>query len=155
MSAAPGKFHVTRRQVLIAGVGAAGSLVVGLPALADEEDGERMLGFFIEINPDGSVGIGCKDPEIGQGLRTGGPRLVRRLLVLAALARWQSVSSCSALVSPLGLSGTRSELLAVRPPDPSRAALHSELRPGALPVAAVACRTLRRRWLVRSFVGMH
>ena len=76
MSAAPGKFHVTRRQVLIAGVGAAGSLVVGLPALADEEDGERMLGFFIEINPDGSVVIGCKDPEIGQGLRTAVPMLV-------------------------------------------------------------------------------
>ena len=76
MSAAPGKFHVTRRQVLIAGVGAAGGLVVGLPALADEEDGERMLGFFIEINPDGSVVIGCKDPEIGQGLRTAVPMLV-------------------------------------------------------------------------------
>jgi isoquinoline 1-oxidoreductase beta subunit len=68
--------YVTRRQVLIAGVGAAGSLVVGLPALAYEEDGERMLGFFIEINADGSVVVGCKDPEIGQGLRTAVPMLV-------------------------------------------------------------------------------
>jgi len=76
MSAVPGKYHVTRRQVLIAGVGAAGSLVVGLPALAYDEQGERMLGFFIEINPDGSIVIGCKDPEIGQGLRTTVPMMV-------------------------------------------------------------------------------
>ena len=83
MSAVPGNIHVTRRQVLIAGVGAAGSLVVGLPALAFEEDGERMLGFFIEINPDGSVVIGCKDPEIGQGLRTAVPMLVAEELDVA------------------------------------------------------------------------
>jgi isoquinoline 1-oxidoreductase beta subunit len=83
MSAAPGKFHVTRRQVLIAGVGAAGSLVVGVPAFADAEEGERMLGFFIEINTDGSVVIGCKDPEIGQGLRTAVPMLVTEELDVA------------------------------------------------------------------------
>jgi isoquinoline 1-oxidoreductase beta subunit len=68
--------NVTRRQVLIAGVGAAGSLVVGLPAFSSEERGERMLGFFIQVNPDGSVIIGCKDPEIGQGLRTTVPMMV-------------------------------------------------------------------------------
>ena len=76
MSAVLGKYRVTRRQVLIAGVGAAGSLVIGLPALAYEEEGERKLGFFIQINPDGSVVIGCKDPEIGQGLRTTVPMMV-------------------------------------------------------------------------------
>ena len=76
MSAAPGNGYLTRRQVLIAGIGAAGSLVVGLPALAYEEEGERMIGFFIQINPDGSVVIGCKDPEIGQGLRTTVPMMV-------------------------------------------------------------------------------
>jgi isoquinoline 1-oxidoreductase beta subunit len=76
MSAALGKYRLTRRQVLIAGVGAAGSLVVGLPALAYQEEGERMIGFFIQINPDGSVVIGCKDPEIGQGLRTTVPMMV-------------------------------------------------------------------------------
>jgi isoquinoline 1-oxidoreductase beta subunit len=76
MSAGLAKYRVTRRQVLIAGVGAAGSLVIGLPALAYEEEGERKLGFFIQINPDGSVVIGCKDPEIGQGLRTTVPMMV-------------------------------------------------------------------------------
>ena len=65
MSALSERYRVTRRQVLIAGAGAAGSLVIGLPAFAYEEEGERMLGFFIQINPDGSVVIGCKDPEIG------------------------------------------------------------------------------------------
>ena len=76
MSALLERHRVTRRQVLIAGAGAAGSLVMGLPALAYEEEGERMLGFFIQINPDGSVVIGCKDPEIGQGLRTTVPMMV-------------------------------------------------------------------------------
>ena len=76
MSALPDTAGVNRRQFLIAGLGAAGSLVVGLPALAYQEEGERMLGFFIQINPDGSVLIGCKDPEIGQGLRTTIPMMV-------------------------------------------------------------------------------
>jgi isoquinoline 1-oxidoreductase beta subunit len=76
MSALVDRHRLTRRQVLIAGLGAAGSLVVGLPAFAYEEEGERMLGFFIQINPDGSVIIGCKDPEIGQGLRTTVPMMV-------------------------------------------------------------------------------
>jgi isoquinoline 1-oxidoreductase beta subunit len=76
MSALLERHRFTRRQVLVAGAGAAGSLVIGLPALAYEEEGERMLGFFIQINPDGTVVIGCKDPEIGQGLRTTVPMLV-------------------------------------------------------------------------------
>jgi isoquinoline 1-oxidoreductase beta subunit len=76
MSALLEQYRFTRRQVLVAGAGAAGSLVIGLPALAYEEEGERMLGFFIQINPDGTVVIGCKDPEIGQGLRTTVPMMV-------------------------------------------------------------------------------
>ena len=87
MSAVLEKYRVTRRQVLIAGVGAAGSLVVGLPALAYEEEGERMLGFFIQIGPDGSVIVGCKDPEIGQGLRTTVPMMVAEELDVD----WQKV----------------------------------------------------------------
>ena len=76
MSAVFEQHRVTRRQVLIAGAGIAGSLVVGLPALAYQEQGERKLGFFIQIDPDGSVVIGCKEPEIGQGLRTALPMMV-------------------------------------------------------------------------------
>lgn len=67
---------LTRRQVLIAGAGVAGSLVVGLPALGYEDEGERQIGFFVQINADGSVVIGCKEPEIGQGLRTALPMMV-------------------------------------------------------------------------------
>ncbi len=76
MNSAPEWPRVTRRQFLICGAGAAGSLVVGLPAFAYEDEGERMLGWFIEINPDGSVVVGIKDPEIGQGLRTAVPMMV-------------------------------------------------------------------------------
>ena len=76
MNAQAGHYRVTRRQVLVAGLGAAGSLVLGLPAFAYQEEGERMLGFFIQINPDGSVLVGLKDPEIGQGLRTTVPMMV-------------------------------------------------------------------------------
>jgi isoquinoline 1-oxidoreductase beta subunit len=83
MSALLERHRFTRRQVLVAGVGAAGSLVIGLPALAYEEEGKRMLGFFIQINPDGSVVIGCKDPEIGQGLRTTVPMMVAEELDVA------------------------------------------------------------------------
>ena len=88
MSALSERYRVTRRQVLIAGAGAAGSLVIGLPAFAYEEEGERMLGFFIQINPDGSVVIGCKDPEIGQGLRTTVPMMVAEELDV----EWNKVS---------------------------------------------------------------
>ncbi len=80
--------QVTRRQVLIAGAGAAGSLVIGLPALAWEEEGERKIGFFVQINSDGSVVIGSKEPEIGQGLRTALPMMVAEELDV----EWDKVS---------------------------------------------------------------
>jgi len=76
VSARPEGFRLTRRQLLVAGAGAAGSLIVGLPAFAWEDEGERMLGYFIRIDADGSVVIGSKEPEIGQGLRTAIPMLV-------------------------------------------------------------------------------
>jgi isoquinoline 1-oxidoreductase beta subunit len=80
--------RVTRRQVLIAGAGAAGSLVIGLPALAWEDEGERKIGFFVQINPDGGVVIGSKEPEIGQGLRTALPMMVAEELDVP----WEKVS---------------------------------------------------------------
>ena len=76
MNAVLSKYRVTRRQVLIAGTGIAGSLVVGLPVFAREEEGERAIGYFVQINADGSVIIGAKEPEIGQGLRTALPMMV-------------------------------------------------------------------------------
>ena len=76
MSAVLSKYRATRRQVLIAGSGIAGSLVIGLPAFAWEAEGERAIGYFVQINADGSVVIGAKEPEIGQGLRTALPMMV-------------------------------------------------------------------------------
>ena len=76
MSAVLEKYRVTRREVLVAGAGLAGSLVVGFPAFADDGDGERTIGWFVQINPDGTVVVGAKDPEIGQGLRTALPMMV-------------------------------------------------------------------------------
>ena len=70
MNAAQHGCRLTRRQVLIAGAGAASSFVIGLPAIARDEKGGRQIGFFVQINADGSVVVGSKEPEIGQGLRT-------------------------------------------------------------------------------------
>jgi len=76
VSAVADSFAITRRQFLIAGSGAAGSLVLGLPAIAMADDGDRMIGFFVQIESDGSVIIGSNQPEIGQGVRTALPMLV-------------------------------------------------------------------------------
>lgn len=72
-----------RRRFLIAGTSVAGSFVLGLPAIGlgrppitEGTGGERQIGYFIEINPDGSVIIGSNQPEIGQGVRTALPMLV-------------------------------------------------------------------------------
>ena len=88
MSAVLSKYRVTRRQVLITGTGIAGSLVVGLPAFAWEAEGERAIGYFVQINADGSVVIGAKEPEIGQGLRTALPMMVAEELDV----EWDKVS---------------------------------------------------------------
>ncbi|NIL93321.1 MAG: molybdopterin-dependent oxidoreductase [Woeseiaceae bacterium] len=76
MSAVLERYQVTRREFLVVGAGVAGSLVIGLPAFADETDDARTIGWFVQINPDGSVVIGAKEPEIGQGLRTALPMMV-------------------------------------------------------------------------------
>jgi isoquinoline 1-oxidoreductase beta subunit len=80
--------RISRRSFLIAGAGVAGSLVIGIPAVARSEDNERMIGYFIEISPDGSVIIGNNQPEIGQGLRTALPMLVAEELDV----EWEKVS---------------------------------------------------------------
>ena len=77
MSAAIDKLSISRRQFLVAGSGVAGSLVLGLPlgSLASS-DSDRMIGFFVQIEPDGHVIIGSNQPEIGQGAKTALPMLV-------------------------------------------------------------------------------
>ncbi len=85
-----------RRRFLIAGTSVAGGFVLGFPALnfaraAIEEGtmgGERQIGYFIEIRPDGDVIIGSNQPEIGQGIRTSLPMLVAEELDV----EWSTVS---------------------------------------------------------------
>ncbi len=82
-----------RRQFLVSGTTIAGSFVIGLPAIGFSTetglaDGERQIGFFVEINSDGSVIIGSNQPEIGQGVRTALPMLVAEELDV----EWSKVS---------------------------------------------------------------
>jgi len=59
------------------GTGVAGSLVLGLPLGSSAAvDSDRMIGFFVQIEPDGHVIIGSNQPEIGQGAKTALPMLV-------------------------------------------------------------------------------
>lgn len=77
MSAVADKLSISRRQFLIVGTGVAGSLVLGLPLGSSASvDSDRMIGFFVQIEPDGHVIIGSNQPEIGQGARTALPMLV-------------------------------------------------------------------------------
>ena len=77
MSAAIDKLSISRRQFLVAGSGVAGSLVLGLPLGSfASSDSDRMIGFFVQIEPDGHVIIGSNQPEIGQGAKTALPMLV-------------------------------------------------------------------------------
>ena len=85
----------SRRRFLVTGTTIAGSFVIGLPAISLSKDGigalldgERQIGFFIEINADGSVIIGSNQPEIGQGVRTALPMLVAEELDV----EWSKVS---------------------------------------------------------------
>ncbi len=89
------KVDHTRRRFLIAGSTIAGSFVLGLPvirvasaSIAEGTTGDRQLGFFIQIEPDGSVIIGSNQPEIGQGIRTALPMLVAEELDV----EWAAVS---------------------------------------------------------------
>jgi isoquinoline 1-oxidoreductase beta subunit len=92
---------LSRRQFLICGTTAAGSLIFGVPAMGFSTDSpdERQLGFFIEIQPDGNVIIGSNQPEIGQGVRTTLPMLVAEELDV----EWSKVSVRS---MPLGIVKT-------------------------------------------------
>jgi isoquinoline 1-oxidoreductase beta subunit len=86
---------ISRRRFVVTGTSIAGGFVLGLPAIGlsndvvgGEADGERQIGFFIEIAADGSVIIGSNQPEIGQGVRTALPMLVAEELDV----EWSKVS---------------------------------------------------------------
>lgn len=98
--------NLSRRQFLIAGTTITGSMVIGLPltqlAIAEISDGtvgDRQIGFFVEITPDGTIIIGNNQPEIGQGIRTTLPMLVAEELDVD----WEKVSVRQ---MPLGLVKT-------------------------------------------------
>ncbi|HET6905578.1 MAG TPA: molybdopterin cofactor-binding domain-containing protein [Rhodanobacteraceae bacterium] len=62
---------------------ASGALVVGIPiaALADTPDellGDVLLPLnpYVRIEPDGTIVIGARDPEVGQGIRTAEARII-------------------------------------------------------------------------------
>ena len=77
MSAVMPGTGLSRRQFLIAGASAAGSLVIGLPLQSSQaQDSDRMIGFFVQIEPDGQIIIGNNQPEIGQGIGTTIPMLI-------------------------------------------------------------------------------
>jgi isoquinoline 1-oxidoreductase beta subunit len=89
------KATISRRHFLVAGSAVTGSFVLGLPLvniaraeLTEGTFGERQIGYFVEITPDGKVIIGSKEPEIGQGLRTALPMMVAEELDV----EWSDVS---------------------------------------------------------------
>ena len=86
---------ISRRHFLVAGSAVTGSFVLGLPIvniaraeLTDGTFGDRQIGYFVEITPEGKVIIGSNQPEIGQGLRTALPMMVAEELDVA----WSDVS---------------------------------------------------------------
>ncbi len=91
---------MNRRQFLVAGVSVGGGLFLGLPTVgAASDSGKRMIGFFVQIEPDGRVIIGSNQPEIGQGTRTALPMMVAEELDVD----WSMVSIRS---MPLGIVKT-------------------------------------------------
>ena len=74
---------VSRRRFLKVLGTASGALIVGIPvsALADTPDallGDVVLQLnpYVRIEPDGSIVIGARDPEVGQGIRTAEARII-------------------------------------------------------------------------------
>jgi len=85
--------NLTRREFLQISASAAGGLLVGIPVgtLGSEqaEASPGQLGFFVQIEPDGSVIIGCPNPDMGQGTKTSLPMLVAEEMD----AEWERVST--------------------------------------------------------------
>jgi isoquinoline 1-oxidoreductase beta subunit len=93
-----------RRRLLVAGLSAAGGLLIGLPAshliaAGNVAPASGRIGYFVDIQPDGGIVIGVAQPEIGQGVRTSLPMLLAEELDVA----WSAVSIEQ---MPLGLVRT-------------------------------------------------
>jgi isoquinoline 1-oxidoreductase beta subunit len=76
-----------RRGFLKVTATAAGGVLIGTRAVAQATAGGQ-LGHFVRIEPDGRVFIGCRTPEIGQGVRTALPMMIAEELDV----RWEDVT---------------------------------------------------------------
>ena len=95
-------YDASRRRFLKVFGTATGALVVGLPAMAwtpDELLGQNLITLnpYLRIEPDGTIVIGARDPEVGQGIRTAEARIIAEELD----ADWNKV-----VVAPLDLGVT-------------------------------------------------
>ena len=89
-----------RRHFLRVSVTAAGGMFFGIPPLLEAaESAPGQIGFFVRIEPDNRVYIGCRNPEIGQGVRTSMPMMIAEELDV----RWEDVTVEQL---PLGLVST-------------------------------------------------
>src|SRR5215510_1155010 len=81
---------LTRRDFLRVSAAAGGGLVVACNWAARvraAEGGAGQIGWFVRIDPDGTVTIGAPNPDMGQGVRTSLPMLVAEELDVA----WDTV----------------------------------------------------------------
>ncbi|MGN6729888.1 MAG: molybdopterin cofactor-binding domain-containing protein [Rhodanobacteraceae bacterium] len=74
---------VSRRRFLKVLGTVSGALIVGVPAAALADTPDELLGQvvlqlnpYVRIEPDGTIVIGARDPEIGQGIRTAEARII-------------------------------------------------------------------------------
>ncbi|MEO8103078.1 MAG: molybdopterin cofactor-binding domain-containing protein [Betaproteobacteria bacterium] len=79
---------MNRRAFLQVSATAAGGVLFGLPVLSAAQPAGGQLGYFVRIEPDNRVFIGCRNPEIGQGVRTSMPMIIADELDV----RWEDVT---------------------------------------------------------------
>jgi isoquinoline 1-oxidoreductase beta subunit len=77
-----------RRTFLKLSFSAAGGLLIGVPQEAAAQGADAQLGYFVRITPANKFVIGCRQTEIGQGVRTSLPMMIAEELDV----RWEDVS---------------------------------------------------------------
>lgn len=82
------KAAMDRRTFLKVSATAAGGVLIGAPLAGAQASSGGQLGHFVRIEPDGRVFIGCRNPEIGQGVRTALPMMIAEELDV----RWEDVT---------------------------------------------------------------